>query len=42
MALCTCKFVQIKIDLSSWLHHPFGYVLFYTLKLPYGFKFAGR
>jgi hypothetical protein len=35
MALCMCNF--IKIDLSSHLRHPFGYVLFYTLKLPNGF-----
>jgi hypothetical protein len=33
MALCTCNFVQIKIDLSSCLRHPFGYVLSYALKL---------
>jgi hypothetical protein len=30
-------FVQVKTDLSSRLRHPFGYVLFYTLKLPNGF-----
>jgi hypothetical protein len=30
-------FVQIEIDLSSCLRHPFGYILFYTLKLPNGF-----
>jgi hypothetical protein len=42
MALYTCGFVQIEIDLSSCLHHPFGYTLFHTLKLPNGFQFAGR
>jgi hypothetical protein len=28
--------VKIKTDLSSCLRHPFGYVLFYALKLPNG------
>jgi hypothetical protein len=37
MALRTCIFIQIKIDLSSRLRHLFGYVTFYTLKLPNGF-----
>jgi hypothetical protein len=30
-------FIKIKTDLSSCLRHPFGYVLFYTLKFPNGF-----
>jgi hypothetical protein len=37
MALRTCDFAKIEIDLSSCLHHPFGYVMFCTLKLPNGF-----
>jgi hypothetical protein len=37
MVLCTGNVIQIKADLSSCLRHPFGYVLFYTLKLPNGF-----
>jgi hypothetical protein len=37
MASCTCNLIQIKTDLSSYLHHPFGYVMFCTLKLPNDF-----
>jgi hypothetical protein len=37
MVLCTGNVIQIKTDLSSCLRHPFGYVLFYALKLLNGF-----
>jgi hypothetical protein len=37
MALRTYNFVYTEIDLSSRLHHPFGYVMFCTLKFPNGF-----
>jgi hypothetical protein len=42
MVLCTSDVIQIKTDLSSCLCHPFGYVLFYTLKLPNGFESIDR
>jgi hypothetical protein len=37
MDLCTSNVIKTKTDLSSCIHHPFGYVLFYALKLPNGF-----
>jgi hypothetical protein len=38
MVLCTCIFVQIKIDPSSCLRHLFGYVTFSLLKLSNSFS----
>jgi hypothetical protein len=37
MVLCTGNVIQIKTDLLSCLHHPFGYALFHALKLPNDF-----
>jgi hypothetical protein len=34
MVLCTSNVIKTKTDLSSCLHHPFDYALFYVLKLP--------
>jgi hypothetical protein len=42
MVLCTSDVIQIKVDLSSCLRHPFGYVLFYALKLSNGFESVDR
>jgi hypothetical protein len=42
MVLCTSNVIQTKTDLSSCLRHPFGYVLFYALKLPNGFQSVDR
>jgi hypothetical protein len=42
MVLCTDNVIQTKADLPSCLRHPFGYVLFYALKLPNGFQSVDR
>jgi hypothetical protein len=37
MVLCMSNVIQTKTDISSCIRRPFGYVLFYVLKLPNDF-----